>query len=538
MTDEHRYAGFILRLFASGLDAVILFLIGMSLLCIQIFLFPFSITPESLGLDFGLNSNTMGALLISQFIVWGMYMLPIFWLYSALLESSSLQGTIGKIALKLMVCDKDGRRISFLRASLRFIGKIVSALPLFIGFFLIALTERKQGLDDFLAGTQVLHQPEPDGTQDPSLAKDTRHPARQATSRDSNLAWFLIIGCILVIFFGPMVLSGIMLLSFHPPSSGSISSGPGSGYPAPACTIKEKAPFPEVKNWTLAVRDTPFDYRVGAGFVEHDGKLWMAGGYTPLKDFNDVWVSPDGIQWEQVTPHAAFSPRAYQGFLSYNGRMWVIGGNSHNETGFYKTEKVCDNDVWSSSDGVTWTRVTPDTGFPPRCEFQSVVYDNRMWVIGGSRTDKSKTGPALYSDIWSSTDGITWTQSVPSDNFKPFYVSAVFVFDNSLWLSEGNIWRSNDGITWKTVSKAQGYSPPISTRRVFVYNNTIFLLDDSAWGSLDSSPIWYSADGSTWTQFCPEFSVLSKRGTWITGGVIFNNRLWIISDNELWHSGN
>ena len=77
------------------------------------------------------------------------------WLYFALLESSSMQGTLGKKALGMIVTDLSGNRIGFGRATGRYFGKILSAIILGIGFIMVAFTERKQGLHDLLANTLV-----------------------------------------------------------------------------------------------------------------------------------------------------------------------------------------------------------------------------------------------------------------------------------------------------------------------------------------------------------------------------------------------
>jgi uncharacterized RDD family membrane protein YckC len=78
------------------------------------------------------------------------------WLYYTLLESSSKQATVGKMALGIRVTDLDGGRISFGRATGRYFGKILSGLILGIGFLMAAFTERKQALHDLLAGTLVV----------------------------------------------------------------------------------------------------------------------------------------------------------------------------------------------------------------------------------------------------------------------------------------------------------------------------------------------------------------------------------------------
>ncbi len=78
------------------------------------------------------------------------------WLYFAGLESSAGQATIGKSAMGLVVTDTNGNRISFLRATGRYFGKILSALILLIGYIMAGFTARKQALHDILASTLVL----------------------------------------------------------------------------------------------------------------------------------------------------------------------------------------------------------------------------------------------------------------------------------------------------------------------------------------------------------------------------------------------
>lgn len=78
------------------------------------------------------------------------------WLYFAGMESSTAQGTLGKMALGIIVTDLDGHPVSFGRATGRYFGKIISTLMLFIGFIMVGFTARKQGLHDMMAGCLVL----------------------------------------------------------------------------------------------------------------------------------------------------------------------------------------------------------------------------------------------------------------------------------------------------------------------------------------------------------------------------------------------
>ncbi len=79
------------------------------------------------------------------------------WLYFALMESSSKQGTLGKMALSIVVTDLNGNRITFGRATGRYFGKILSGMILYIGYIMVAFTEKKQGLHDMIAGTLVVN---------------------------------------------------------------------------------------------------------------------------------------------------------------------------------------------------------------------------------------------------------------------------------------------------------------------------------------------------------------------------------------------
>jgi uncharacterized RDD family membrane protein YckC len=81
------------------------------------------------------------------------------WLYCALMESSSWQGTVGKKVLGLYVTDMDGNRISFGKATGRFlagrgIGSLVGLYYL-VDCILVAFTEKKQALHDIIVGTLV-----------------------------------------------------------------------------------------------------------------------------------------------------------------------------------------------------------------------------------------------------------------------------------------------------------------------------------------------------------------------------------------------
>jgi uncharacterized RDD family membrane protein YckC len=77
-------------------------------------------------------------------------------LYFTLMESSKTQGTVGKMALGIKVTDLNGERLSFGKALIRAIGRIISGFTMLIGYLLAAFTEKKQALHDMIASTIVV----------------------------------------------------------------------------------------------------------------------------------------------------------------------------------------------------------------------------------------------------------------------------------------------------------------------------------------------------------------------------------------------
>ena len=104
------------------------------------------------------TDGTMVALVSSIVAAYGILFVVIPWLYYAGFESSRSQATPGKVLMRSVVTDLDGNRVSFARATLRFFGKFISLLIIFIGFLMIGLTKKKQGLHDKIARCLVLLQ--------------------------------------------------------------------------------------------------------------------------------------------------------------------------------------------------------------------------------------------------------------------------------------------------------------------------------------------------------------------------------------------
>lgn len=152
------YAGFWRRVVAIAIDAVVLWLVFVPAILIWFL----DIIRFCIGLEcFDCNSFDVYDGFIIAKLVFRVFLFFLFgtilkWLYFALMESSSHQGTLGKMAIGIVVTDLQGRRVSFARATGRYFGKYISNLILNIGFLMAAFTEKKQALHDIMAGTLVV----------------------------------------------------------------------------------------------------------------------------------------------------------------------------------------------------------------------------------------------------------------------------------------------------------------------------------------------------------------------------------------------
>jgi uncharacterized RDD family membrane protein YckC len=131
-----RYAGFWKRFAAYMIDSIIIGIVTY----IAYLMIPVMLSGE--------RSES------EVFLVWIVGII-VNWLYRAIMESSSGQATLGKMALGIIVTDYEGKRISFGRATGRLLAKIISGLILFFGYIMAGFTERKQALHDMIAGTLV-----------------------------------------------------------------------------------------------------------------------------------------------------------------------------------------------------------------------------------------------------------------------------------------------------------------------------------------------------------------------------------------------
>ena len=151
------YAGFWWRFLAYIIDDIIISFVNFIILIPMWAILGFSIFRLS-ELPSVNDEIALGAIasLFGLIFFTALISIVVTWLYFALMESSSKQGTLGKMALGIKVTDLDGNRISFPRATGRYFGKILSGMIFMIGYIMAGLTPKKQALHDMLASCLVM----------------------------------------------------------------------------------------------------------------------------------------------------------------------------------------------------------------------------------------------------------------------------------------------------------------------------------------------------------------------------------------------
>jgi hypothetical protein len=178
-------------------------------------------------------------------------------------------------------------------------------------------------------------------------------------------------------------------------------------------------------------------------------KIWVLGGQTmpafAAADetfYRDLWTTTDGAEWQRIEPvEPCWSPRGMiGGSVVFRDRMWVLGGGTYDTP--TTPQRRYYNDVWSSADGVHWKRHVKSAPWHPRQYHDVAVFDDRMWVLEGYHQQGGNR-----NDVWYSSDGVSWRE-LPDTPWQPRHAASVFVFDGALWMVAGNNMAKD---VWKLV---------------------------------------------------------------------------------------
>ncbi len=179
-----------------------------------------------------------------------------------------------------------------------------------------------------------------------------------------------------------------------------------------------------------------------------------------------VWRSADGVHWARNNGSGGTAlPGPVTTQATENSRALILGSTLY----YLKPEAAM---VYSTTDAdaATWTALGAIPNFTPRCGAAAFVLNGKMWIVGGGACDYSQ----IYNDVWSSSDGVNWTQS-----------STVNAWPGRMWSCAAT---DGDGVVWLV----GGYAPTD-------YNNTGGTIT-RRYGA-NHADVWYTKNGTDWKQF-------------------------------------
>ncbi|MEX1207828.1 MAG: hypothetical protein WEE36_04360 [Acidimicrobiia bacterium] len=218
----------------------------------------------------------------------------------------------------------------------------------------------------------------------------------------------------------------------------------------------------------------------------------------------EVWLSSDGLRWSRVAlqPDLAV-PGSEINDMILAGPGLVGAGEAGGEDGYSPA-------VWTSTDGLEWTLVSPD---PPT--FERPGYGGIAALTAGPDRLVAVGYGWSNAAIWTSVDGAQWSP-IPHDDdlfgdaseasyrtiddvvaFEGGFVAVGMAQDGDN--ARASVWLSADGITWSRhdafpAGAVTGYQ---AMRSVAISNGSLIAVGVDRPG--DTPAVWSSNNGVEWT---------------------------------------
>ena len=243
-----------------------------------------------------------------------------------------------------------------------------------------------------------------------------------------------------------------------------------------------------------------------------------------LNPYDPSAIFTGATNWQVKTAAAAFSARGGHSVVVYNSKMWLIGGYDG---------AACLNDVWSSPNGIAWTPATASAAFTGRTRHACLVFNGKMWIIAGLFEPAGITD--VTNDVWYSGDGVSWVCAKQKAAFIRRFQFGAAVFNNCMWVVAGStnnnnpsdltndVWYSKDGTNWNAANDGA----PFDIRNgcsLLVHNEKLWLIAGSGAGPYYRD-VWSSPDGTNWTQAVATAPFFTRSSFY---GAVFHNRIVLI----------
>lgn len=288
-----------------------------------------------------------------------------------------------------------------------------------------------------------------------------------------------------------------------------------------------RAPFgagPEALVWE-AVTDQPDLGGSGDQLINRvatDGEQLIAVGAAGRFRDSDaaVWRSTDGVTWEQVSDRGLRAPGDQVAWAVTFSEDLIVAAGSDKSGGEF------DGVVWTSRNGVKWTRVrgSEELGGEGDQLISRVAYGERRFVaVGSERLDGEWSAAA-----WVSADGKKWTQAPPDDaelggpgmqEMRGVAVADEQIVavgsDESSGTSDAAVWVSGNGLRWNRLRQNREVfgrnGEQVMTSVLAGEDGFVSVGWDTIAGSKDAAA-WTSARGTTWVRSPHDEEVLGGPG--------------------------
>jgi hypothetical protein len=222
-----------------------------------------------------------------------------------------------------------------------------------------------------------------------------------------------------------------------------------------------------------------------------------------------------------------FSQRSGHTSLVFDNKMWVIGG--------YDGEDYL-SDVWSSEDGENWILDAEIVPWVGRANHAAVVYENKMWIFGG------QVGPSgmgsMTADIWSSDDGVIWN----NEGSLPMGLSghSVTVHNDLLWLTGGidefnnyyeTTWFAESDLNWSDIGTFYTWESRID-HTTLSYNDQLWLFGGYARILLTLTTfrdIYYMDDFNDWYDRGGLYEDAVRQEQ---TALVFSSKMWLLGGTD------
>ena len=202
-------------------------------------------------------------------------------------------------------------------------------------------------------------------------------------------------------------------------------------------------PAPQVGEWSRHI--APYDLWYTFGFVDYsavalNGHLYCFPGYG---NSSQTWRTSDGQTWQRndLMGQAWFT-LPYADAVVYGGKIWLVA-----DAAVYSATQA-------GNGSLTWSTVTTTAPWGAT-HMEVAVFAGKLWAINAYDSDTA-------GSVWSSSDGVSWTQEAAAPWPNHLYKRLVtvgnklltIVSTSSFGTNPGEVWGTTDGVNWTQHSAA------------------------------------------------------------------------------------